>query len=167
MRLIVALVLALVACDGDSDRKTIKVGIPAHTEGLPRLFGSKVTRIEIDGQHRAVLDKGDGTWRVLEPYQAPARVPAVEGALLDLSRLEWSAKPVATDRASWERLGVAEGQAVTVTVTHDGQVLPPIHLGVGHARIGDAPAVFEIYRAHPLTFDKEPERWREQPGAPE
>lgn len=167
MRLALVLVLAAAACHGDSDRPSIKAGIPARVEGLPRMFGSKVTRIEIDGKDRAVLEKQGGQWQVLEPYQAPARLAAVEGALLDLSRLEWSDEPVATDRASWQRLGVGEDQAVTLTVTHDGQVLPPIHLGVGHARIGDDPSVFEIYRAHPLTFDRGVERWRDQPGAPD
>jgi hypothetical protein len=162
VKLALIALLALVACDSDGDRKQIKAGIPARTEGLPRLYGSEITRIEIAGRHRAVLERDGDRWRVLEPYEAPARTAAVEGALLDLSRLEWSAAPVATSAAAWTQLGVDPDQAVTVTVTHQGQVMPAVHLGVGHARIGDDPAVFEIYRAHPLTFDRDPERWRDE-----
>lgn len=158
---LIAALLAVAGCKSDADRPAIKVGIPAPSDGLPRLYGSEISRIEIDGKHRAVLQRDGDDWRVVEPYQARARLAAVQGALLDLSRLEWADEPVARSRDDWRRLGVDQGQAVTLVVTHHGEEMPAIHLGVGHARIGDQVAVFEIYRAHPLTFDRDPERWRD------
>ncbi len=132
---------------------------------FPRLFADRITalRIERAGQAPVQLSRDGDRWMVTEPERAAADPRALQFALRELERMEWDPAPAATDPAAWPDLAVTAEQVVSLRVTHGGQALPPLHVGIRrHARIGDSPQVWKLHHLDHYTFARELRLWKDR-----
>ncbi|HUH03965.1 MAG TPA: hypothetical protein VML75_18340 [Kofleriaceae bacterium] len=161
---------ALAGCQcGTKERSTPIVAEPlvvTRTEVFPRLYAAKISRLAIARQSEpsVVLERqASGRWRLVEPIAEDADQRAVKFALSELERLEWVERAVAHGPDRWADYQATPAEVVTLTVTHDGTALAPIHLAQKRvARIGDHPDLFTIHHVSHFTFARELRFWRDR-----
>lgn len=135
-------------------------------EVYPRLYAAKISRLEIarKAEPSVVLERqADGRWHLVQPIAEVADQRAVTFALAELERLEWVERAVASGPDRWAEYRATPAEVVTLTITHDGTTLAPIHLAQKRvARIGDHPDLFTIHRVSHFTFARELRFWRDR-----
>lgn len=170
--MIARLVLATAAvglaggCQGGKKERAADPVVLTKSEVFPRLYAAKISRLEIarQGEPTVVFERpAAGPWRLSEPITEDADQRAVTFALSELERLEWVERPVASAPDRWSEYAASPAEVVTLTITHDGSTLAPLHLAQKRvARVGDRAELYTIHHVSHFTFAREVRFWRDR-----
>ncbi len=106
----------------------------------------------------------DGAWRLTSPVDDAADADNVKRAIEALGKARLSERPVAEAAASWPKLGLGHSEVVTVTLRAADADVVTLHVSADgkFARVGDAPASYQLFGLTRGLIDREVRMWRDR-----